>query len=605
MLKIRSLRGQGIAVSAIVIVLFVAVAGTGAYGLWRQSSLIDGGGQQMGRDVDHMIPLAGAVYDIRFDLMQLQLAVGRASAGRGQERAAASMAQIAEFAGRFPGDVEKANTHAQALGNEKLVNLINAVATLFPDYVASAQETAQAYLEADPEAGGRKMEAFLDQAKRMDAAVDDLFSERQRMETDETGATTRVISGARQQAFVELGVLGVISVVAIAFLLFATIMMLRIVDVLFRVSSALFEAKNGNLNVRIMGIDRDDECGELQRNFNRLMDVTEAFVREAGASLDYISKGKYFRRILRKGVKGTYLTSSIAINKATEVMAKKVADFSGAIGEFEKTTSTSIDSVARSSEEMDATSREMIGEVRQTNESADNASTAAERAAENVAAVAAAAEQLSNAINEILRQISQCTSVTAEAVREVEGANRKVEGLAAAAEQIGDVLTLINDIADQTNLLALNATIEAARAGEAGKGFAVVASEVKNLANQTARATEEITGHISGIQSATGESADAISVIGGTIKNVDEIISAIAAAVEEQGAATQEIARNVDHAANGTQDVTTNIRDVSRIAKDTDAAAHRVKASSGSLMENAKLLNREIETFLEAVKRVI
>gem|GEM_PF-403109 len=604
MFRIKSIRGQGIAVSVSAYLLFALVVITGLVGMWRQSSLIGAFGEQMEQDIAHTIPLVRTVYEIRFDLLQFQLAVGNASPAAGGS-AQAGMERIAEFAAHFPAHVEEVAKEAQALGNQEVVERINAVVALFPDYISSSQETVQAFLDGDLDAGAQRMNAFLEKADAMDAAIDSLFAAREQVEMEVSGAMLATAGNVYRQSFVGMAVLAVAAAITFAVLALLTVNKFRVIGVLSQVSNALFEAKNGNLNVRILNISRDDESGELQRNFNRLMDVTEAFVREAGASLDYISKGKYFRRILRRGVKGTYLTSSVAINKATESLANKVRDFSGAIGDFESKTSTAIDSVTRSSEELKGTSQEMIGEVTQTNESAGKATAAAENASENVAAVAAAAEQLSNAINEILRQISQCTAVTAEAVREVEGANQKVEGLAAAAQQIGEVLTLINDIADQTNLLALNATIEAARAGEAGKGFAVVASEVKNLANQTARATEEITGQITGIQSATGESADAISVIGGTIKNVDEIISAIAAAVEEQGAATQEIARNVDHAAEGTREVTINIQDVRSVAKQTESAAHRVQSSSGSLMDNATLLNREIEAFIEAVKKVI
>jgi len=174
--------------------------------------------------------------------------------------------------------------------------------------------------------------------------------------------------------------------------------------------------------------------------------------------------------------------------------------------------------------------------------------------------------------------------------------------LAEAAQKIGDVVALIIDIADQTNLLALNATIEAARAGDAGKGFAVVASEVKNLANQTAKATDEIGAQIAGVQTSTQEAVSAIEAIVKTISKIDEISSSIASAVEEQGAATQEIARNVEQAAAGTQEVSSNIGGVSQAANDTGAAATQIQSTAEDLSKQSETLRAEVDRFLANVR---
>jgi methyl-accepting chemotaxis protein len=187
-------------------------------------------------------------------------------------------------------------------------------------------------------------------------------------------------------------------------------------------------------------------------------------------------------------------------------------------------------------------------------------------------------------------------------VEEAQETNVRVQGLADAAQKIGDVVALITDIADQTNLLALNATIEAARAGDAGKGFAVVASEVKNLANQTAKATEEIGAQIAGIQASTQEAVEAIAGIGKTIAEIDEVASGIASAVEEQGAATQEIARNVEQAAAGTQEVSSNITGVSAAANETGEAARQIQSAAGELSQQSERLRVEVEKFLRGVR---
>jgi methyl-accepting chemotaxis protein len=227
---------------------------------------------------------------------------------------------------------------------------------------------------------------------------------------------------------------------------------------------------------------------------------------------------------------------------------------------------------------------------------------ASEEASTNVQSVASAAEELSTSVNEISRQVQESARMANEAVDQARKTNDRVGELSKAAARIDDVVVLINTIAGQTNLLALNATIEAARAGEAGRGFAVVASEVKALAQQTAKATDEIGLQISSIQAATKESVDAIGEISGTIERLSQISSAIAAAVEEQGAATQEISRNVQQAAQGTQQVSSHVTDVQRGASETGLASSHVLSAAQLLAGENERLKSQVEKFLEAVR---
>jgi len=269
---------------------------------------------------------------------------------------------------------------------------------------------------------------------------------------------------------------------------------------------------------------------------------------------------------------------------------------------FDQQVTGILDTVAGAAETMESSAHAMTAAADQASQQSTTVADAAQLASENVQTVATASEELSNSIDEISRQVSQSTQISTNAVTEVEGANEKVHGLAEAASKIGEVVALITDIADQTNLLALNATIEAARAGDAGKGFAVVASEVKNLANQTAKATEEISNQISGIQGATDAAVVAIGSIGGTISEMSEIVAAIASAVEEQGAATQGISRSVEEAARGTQDVTTNIAQVSQAASETGQVSNQVLGASRDLAHQSVDLKRLVETFLTDVR---
>jgi methyl-accepting chemotaxis protein len=287
---------------------------------------------------------------------------------------------------------------------------------------------------------------------------------------------------------------------------------------------------------------------------------------------------------------GPMLTWSVVTDKV------RLAD------DFESNVGKIVEAVSAASTEMQSTAQSMSATAEETNRQAASVAAASEEASTNVQTVASAAEELSASISEIGRQVSESSRSTTQAAEQARRTNDQVGRLAEAAQKIGEVVSLISDIAEQTNLLALNATIEAARAGEAGKGFAVVASEVKSLANQTAKATEDISSQIASIQGATSDAVTAIQEISKTIESINEIAAAVASAVEEQGAATQEIATNVQQAAAGTNEVSSNISGVTQAAGETGNAAQGVLSAATELSKQSEHMRTQVDNFLAQVR---
>jgi methyl-accepting chemotaxis protein/aerotaxis receptor len=337
-----------------------------------------------------------------------------------------------------------------------------------------------------------------------------------------------------------------------------------------QLNGAMAKIAQGEFNSRIV-IERDDEIGVALRNV-QAMQAKLGFDREETKDTE----------------------KRVAVQRRID-MQRLANEFEGAVGEI-------IETVSSASTELEASAGTLTKTAERAQQVTTTVAAASEEASTNVQSVASATEELTSSVNEISRQVQESARMAGEAVDQARKTNDRVGELSKAAARIGDVVELINTIAGQTNLLALNATIEAAPAGEAGRGFAVVASEVKALAEQTAKATGEIGHQITGIQSATQDSVNAIKEISGTIEKLSEISSTIAAAVEEQGAATQEIARNVQQAAQGTQQVSSNITDVQRGASETGSASSQVLAAAQSLSRDSNRLKLEVGKFLNTVR---
>ncbi|HVV40015.1 MAG TPA: HAMP domain-containing methyl-accepting chemotaxis protein [Nitrobacter sp.] len=282
--------------------------------------------------------------------------------------------------------------------------------------------------------------------------------------------------------------------------------------------------------------------------------------------------------------------------------AERASRMEARIVAFEAAVRDALENLVASSDAMQATAQSMSATADRSSELVNTVASAAEETSVNVQTVSAGTEELSSSIAEIGRQVVASAEIAGKAVNEAGETDATVQGLADSASRISIVVDLIQTIAAQTNLLALNATIEAARAGEAGRGFAIVASEVKSLANQTAKATDEIRAQIVNMQQVSTTAVNAIRNIGSTIGKINDVTTAIAAAVEEQGAATREIARNIQHAAGGTSEVSSNIVGVSAAASEAGAAANHVLSASGDLRREADSLRAEIDAFLSNIR---
>ncbi len=343
---------------------------------------------------------------------------------------------------------------------------------------------------------------------------------------------------------------------------------------LTEMSEIMGELAKGRFDINVVGQNRVDEIGTIARS-------VQVF-KENGRAMEQM-------RVEQEAAKAK------AETERRQIMLQ-LAD------SFEAEVKGVVQTVSAQASQLQSTALSLSNVADKAKGQSSTVSTAAEHASSNVQTVASAAEQLASSIGEIARQVAHSSDLSRSAVVEAKRTSEIVSALATSAQKIGDVVNLITDIASQTNLLALNATIEAARAGDAGKGFAVVAGEVKTLANQTARATEEIGQQINGIQAATREAVQAIETITGSITNINDVGTSIASAVEEQGAATQEIARNVQQAAEGTREVSSNISGVQQAVEEAGAGANNVRDAARDLSNQSESLTQQVDRFIGRVR---
>jgi len=393
-----------------------------------------------------------------------------------------------------------------------------------------------------------------------------------------------------------LWVFGAIALVIMGGISYRTV---KTMDCLVGITQKVSEAADGDLDVRVVGINRKDELADLQRSINHLMDMTEVFTRESGSALSAAANKEYYRKIISKGFVHDFKRRAERINEGLAAMDSSTKEFASTAVHMGENIKVVVDSVMNAASGIEASSEEMTSIATSTSDQSAKVAAAAATASQNVQTVASATEAFATTSTNMAAQVSRSSEIGAVAVERLHKADETIQSLAVAGDKIGEVVSLITDIADQTNLLALNATIEAARAGEAGKGFAVVASEVKNLANQTAKATEEITTQIVTVQSVTKEAVEAIQGISETIEEIDGASSTIADMVAEQRGVVTDITSNINQAAEGVQTVAHTIGEVASGSENISGSIGAINSSASDLEQQALGLGKDIDDFVE------
>lgn len=569
-----------LAIVGLCLMLLVAVAGVS---IWQMSRI----GQEIEGIAERDLPLTGILTKVTTHQLEQAISLERALRASGvKERGADAKKAFEESFKKFTHLAEKvdkeileaekiAHKAYQGAESEEARALFAEVEKELKRVEAEHKDFDRHALEAFEHSKAGNFDKALALLPKIKAEEEDLNKSLEKMLFKVEGFTEHAALVAEEHEILALKMLIAISAVAIVLgVVLSWFLVRRAVSTpLAEIVNGLSALSNDDLSVDVK-VRSNDEIGAVARAYASFKETLQR-ARELEAEQAEQEKKAALER--------------------KRVMNEMADKFDASVGEV-------VNAVASAATELNTAAQSMAGISEETSNQATSVAAASEQATANVNAVAAASQEMSQSIEEINKQVSETSSTSRTAVEHAAQTSKQITTLAGTTEKISEVIALISDIAEQTNLLALNATIESARAGEAGKGFAVVASEVKALANETAKATEEISRQIQEVQGATQESVRSIEDIGKIIDQLSEASNTIAAAMEEQGATTQEIARNVQDAANGTQEVSSNISGVTQASQEAGAAASQVLSSAKELSIQSERLKTEVDTFMQQVR---
>lgn len=567
-----------------------------------QQKYIDTLDKRVGPTFERNIKLTETIKDIKLNVAQVQQFLSDISATRGLNGLDDGYKEAEENAKLFHENIKKAISIAEeeekeeeilenaaeraeedaglkAEGNEKAQKTIQALKdaeSKFAPYYELGKKMAAAYISGGPEHGNKMMPEFDKASDNINESMDKLRKTAIEEDVKADGdRLKKLINDTNDITDILENYLLASNVLVLIFSAIAFWLVNKIISSpISNITSAINEVANGNNRITVPMVDRGDEIGDMARALEKFrgnsLRVAQLMEEQKQQEEQMDSERRQARLDLANN--------------------------------FEASVKGVVDMVASAATEMEATSKSVAGIANNNKGKLAELMTQVEGASHNVQMVSQSTSELSSAINEISGQVARAAGITSIAVQEAEQADTTAQELTSASQKIGEVLEMINSIASQINLLALNATIEAARAGEAGKGFAVVANEVKELAGQTTKATEEISQYITSIQGATSETVGAIKNIGAKIHEINSISNTIAAAVEEQGAATRDISHNVHNAANSSASVASNAAEVTKSSEETEMAASEMMAASGELSHQAEILRHEVDKFLANVR---
>jgi methyl-accepting chemotaxis protein len=527
------------------------------------------------RLAEEIIPLGGLLKDIQIDVIQVQQFLTDFSATRGEDGLDGGLEEAAKFAAEFRRHVAAATEIGRRIGRDDLVAVLGEALTAFEPYRSTGEKMAKTYAHDGTGAGNAMMPSFDEASEALQKRIDRLAEVRDELigaaASGAAGDLVALGDAVETSSHTAAVVAGFVVLVSIGF---AVVMVRRAIRPIGRLAGVMRHLAEGAVDVAVPHTDRRDEIGEIAR-------ATDVF-REAIAqreAMRHTAEVEEARRRDERRQERQALADGFAAS-----IAGAVAALNTAAGEIAR-DARSLDAIA-------GTASTRAGE----------AAAAVGRTDGNVASVADAAARLAAAIGEVERQMHRAEAISETAAGQAGRTHDIVHDLSSSADRIGEIVGLINAVAAQTNLLALNATIEAARAGESGRGFAVVAAEVKELAAQTARATEQIAVQIGNVQSITGNAVDAIDAIGRTVGEITAITRAIMAAVEEQGTATREISRSIGEASQDTRGVVADIAAVDESTRSTSKAVASMVEASDRLTDVAGRLKTDADGFVARIR---